>query len=137
MKIQQNPTVSIFMKIFGWEMTNFWLTENTFWWHWLMLISYLFGLLILKEHLMQGMYYGNTGCGIFKREAKLYTPSTLNVDLLPWHTQLIVFAENVKSWFKSWVFPFTFKAYTMPHTLNCMYISLFKFHIWIKIGIMS
>ena len=22
-----------------------------------------------------------------------------------WHTQLIVCAENVKSWFKSWVFP--------------------------------
>ena len=32
--------------------------------------------------------------------AKLYVPSTLNIDLILWHTQLIVCAENVKSWFK-------------------------------------
>ena len=32
---------------------------------------------------------------------KLYIPSTLNIDHLLWHTQLIVCAENVKSWFKS------------------------------------
>ena len=51
---------------------------------------------------------------------KLYIPSTLNIDLILWHTQLIVCAENVKSWFKSWVFPFTFQAYILPHTLNCM-----------------
>ena len=38
---------------------------------------------------------------------KLYTPSTLNIDLILWHTHLIVCAENVKSWFKAWVFPFT------------------------------
>ena len=57
--------------------------------------------------------------------------STLNIDLILWHTQLIVCAENIKSWFKSWIFPFTFQAYTMPHTLNCMYVSLFEFHIWI------
>ena len=44
--------------------------------------------------------------------AKLYTPSTLNIDLINWHIQLNVCAENVKSWFKSWVFPFTFQAYT-------------------------
>ena len=31
---------------------------------------------------------------------KLYTPSTLNIDLILWHTQWIVCAENVKSWFK-------------------------------------
>ena len=43
----------------------------------------------------------------------------------------IVCAENVKSWFKSWVFPFTFQAYIPPHTLNCMYDSLLEFHIWI------
>ena len=48
-----------------------------------------------------------------------------------WHTQLIVCAENVKSWFKSWVFPFTFQAYILPHTLNCMCVSLFKFHFGI------
>ena len=50
----------------------------------------------------------------------LYLPSTLNIDLLLWHTQLIVCAENVKSWFKSLVFPFTFQAYFLPHTLNCI-----------------
>ena len=68
--------------------------------------------------------------------AKLYTPSTLNIALIQcltwqWHTQLIMCAENVKSWFKSWGFPFTFQAYFLPHTLNCMCVSLFKFHIWI------
>ena len=56
------------------------------------------------------------------RKAKLYKyiQSTLNIDLILWHTQLIVCAENVKSWFKSWVFPFTFQAYILPNTLNCM-----------------
>ena len=63
--------------------------------------------------------------------AKLYIPSTLNIDLTLWHTQLIVFAENVKSWFKSWVFPFTFQASILPHTINCMCLSLFEFHTWI------
>ena len=65
------------------------------------------------------------------RTAKLYIPSTLNIGLTLWHTQLIVCAENVKSWFKSWVSPFTFQAYILLHTLNCMCDSLFKFHIWI------
>ena len=62
---------------------------------------------------------------------KLYTPSTLNIDLMVWHTQLIVRADNVKSWFKSRVFPLTFQAYILPHTLNCICDSLFKFHVWI------
>ena len=62
-------------------------------------------------------------------QTNLYIPSTLNIDLILWHKQLIVRAVNVKSWFKSWVFPFTFLAYTLPHTLNCMSVSLFKFHI--------
>ena len=65
----------------------------------------------------------------FILQAKLYIPSTLNIELILWHTQLIVCAENVKSWFKSWVFPFTFQAYILPHTLNCMSVGLFKFHI--------
>ena len=47
---------------------------------------------------------------------KLYIPSTLNIDLILWHTQLIVCAEIVKSWFKSWVFPFTFQGYILTHT---------------------
>ena len=29
-------------------------------------------------------------------------------------------------------FPFTFQAYILPHTLNCMCVSLLKFHIWIS-----
>ena len=33
--------------------------------------------------------------------------------------------------FKSWIISFTFQAYTLPHTLNCIFVSLFKFHIWI------
>ena len=64
---------------------------------------------------------------ILRKEAKLYIPSTLNIDLILWHTQLIVCAENVRSWLKSWVFPFTFQAYILPHTLNC--IRLLRFHI--------
>ena len=48
--------------------------------------------------------------------AKLYIPSTLNIDFILWDTQLIVCAENVKSW----VFPITFQASILPHTLNCM-----------------
>ena len=35
----------------------------------------------------------------FARRVKLYIPSTLNIDLILWHTQLIVCAENVKSWY--------------------------------------
>ena len=62
---------------------------------------------------------------------KLYIPSTLNIDFNLWHTQLIVWAENVKSCVKSWVFPFTFQAYILPHTLNCKCFSLLIFHIWI------
>ena len=69
-----------------------------------------------------------TSC-ILKWFPKLYIPSTLNIDLLLWHTQLIVCA--VKSWCKSLVFPVTFQAYFLPHTLNCMRVSLFEFHIWI------
>ena len=41
---------------------------------------------------------------------KLYIPSTLNIDLILYHTKLIVWAENVKSWLKSWVIYFTFQA---------------------------
>ena len=38
------------------------------------------------------VHYGNTGCGVFKRGSKLYISSTLNIDLILWHTQLIVCA---------------------------------------------
>ena len=62
---------------------------------------------------------------LFYPQAKLYIPSTP----ILWLTQLIVCAENVKAWFKSWLFPFTFQAYMLAHTLNCMCVSLFGFHI--------
>ena len=54
---------------------------------------------------------------------KLYIPSTLNFALILWHTKLILCAENDKSCFKSWLFPFTFQAYILPHTLNCMFVN--------------
>ena len=55
---------------------------------------------------------------------KLYIPSTLNIDLILWLTQLIVRAVK----FKSWVISFTFQAYTLPHTLSCICVSLFRFY---------
>ena len=73
--------------------------------------------------------YGGASYYVVLCRSKLYIPSTLNIDLILWHTQLIICAENVKSWFKSWVFPFTFQAYILPYILNCMCVSLFKFHI--------
>ena len=63
-------------------------------------------------------------------QSYLYTPNTLNIDLILLQTQLILCAENVKSWLKSWLFPFTFQAYILPHTLNYMRVSLFEFRIW-------
>ena len=54
-------------------------------------------------------------------EAKLYIPSTLNIDLILWHTQLIVCAEMLNQG--------SFQAYILTHTVNCMCVSLFKFHI--------
>ena len=74
-------------------------------------------------------FFSSTLTAFMMVQAKLNIPSTLNIDLILWHTQLIVCAENFKSWFKSWVFPFTFQAYILLHTLNCMCDSLFKFHI--------
>ena len=54
----------------------------------------------------------------FDSRAKLCIPSTLNIDLILWHIQLIVCAENIKSWFKSWAFHFTFQAFTLPHKFD-------------------
>ena len=81
-------------------------------------------LLLIFSTWNMHTYIGGVG-------AKLYIPSTLTIALILWHTSLIVCAENVKPWFKSWVLPFTFQAYILLHTLNCMWDSLFKFHIWI------
>ena len=33
--------------------------------------------------------------------------------------------------FKSWIYPFTFQAHILPHTLTCICVSLFKFQILI------
>ena len=85
----------------------------------------LFKWLDRWSRLDRGIYRRNVN-DLNKIKSKLYIPSTLNIDLILWNTQLIVCAENVKSW----VFPFTFQAYILPHTLNCMCASLFQFHIW-------
>ena len=59
-------------------------------------------------------------CMICRRKTwlflKFYIPSTLNIDLLLWHTQLIVCAENVKSWFKHRFFLSLFKRISCPYT---------------------
>ena len=95
------------------------------WWHFSMLPQ-AGNNLIGKSR--QGTYLNDVrvqrGLG-----AKFQIQSTLNIDLILWHTQLIMCAENVKSWFKSRVFPFTFQAHTLPHTFIC--VSLLKFHICI------
>ena len=39
---------------------------------------------------------------------------------------------NVKSWFKSWVTSFTFQAYILPHTLNLIFVGLFKSYLNFK-----
>ena len=46
-------------------------------------------------------------------------------------TSPVTKTAKTPKWFrlKPWVFPFTFQAYILPHTLNCMCFSLFKFHI--------
>ena len=62
-------------------------------------------------------------------EAKLYTPSTLNIDFIQWHTKLNVCAVKLITHDLIHDFHFTFQAYTLPHTLNCMRVSLFKLHI--------
>ena len=66
--------------------------------------------------------------GQFDMFPKLYTPSTPNIDLILWHTHWIVCA--VKSITHELIhdFHFTFQAYTLPHTLNGICVSLFKFH---------
>ena len=45
-----------------------------------------------KKPAGKALYYENMGCRVFKRGAKLYIPSTLNIALLQWHTHLNVCA---------------------------------------------
>ena len=59
---------------------------------------------------------------------KLYTPSTPNIDIILWHTHWIVCAVKLITHDLIHDFHFTFQAYTLPHTLNGMFVSLFKFH---------
>ena len=65
-------------------------------------------------------------CHQLRSLSKLYIPSTLNIDLILWHTQLCL-----QKMLNHSLNPFTFQAYILPHTLNCMCVSLFKSHIWI------
>ena len=63
---------------------------------------------------------------------KLYTPSTLNIDFKQWHTQLNVCAVKWITHDLIHDFHFTFQAYALPHTLNGIFVSLYKFHTWIS-----
>ena len=67
----------------------------------------------------------------FRFFAKLSTPSTLNIDFIQWHTQLIMCAVKWITHDLIHDFHFTFQAYALPHTLNGICVSLFKFHTWI------
>ena len=68
------------------------------------------GIFYCKRKIVNGVIM------FFMCWTKLYIPSTLNIDLILWHTQLIVCVENVKSWFKSWVFSFHFSSlYPAPY----------------------
>ena len=88
-------------------------------------------VLVYYSWLLNHMIYLKVMCydRIPTRNDQRFRPRTLKIDLILW--QLILWAENVKSWLKSWVFPFTFQVYILPNTLNCMCVSLFKFRIWI------
>ena len=95
------------------------LTEKMFPWltssmAWLLLLPASFGsLAYLLLQQTRKRVYSRSGAW---QAAKLYIPSTLNIDLILCHTQLIVCAENVKSR----VFSFTFQAYILPHPINCI-----------------
>ena len=72
----------------------------------------------------------------------LHIPSTLNIDLILWHTQLIVCAENVKSWFKSWVFLFTSQAYILGQrythrVLQTIQMKLILLFVWAELAVLG
>ena len=62
------------------------------------------------------------------KKAKLYIPSNLNIDFILLPTQLIVCACSKMLDYGSNHGLFL-SPYTLPYTLNCMSVSLFKFHI--------
>ena len=69
------------------------VASNNFFWH---IREFAAGIVCMSDQpFVRGSIVRN-----FNRESKLYIPSTLNIDLILWHTQLIVCAENVRSWFK-------------------------------------
>ena len=53
------------------------------------------------------------------------TQSTLNIDLILWHTQLNLSAKMLNHGLNP--FFFTLQAYILPHTLSCMFVSIFEF----------
>ena len=63
--------------------------------------------------------------------AKLYTPSTLNIDFIQWHTQLNVCAVKKITHDLIHDFHFTFQAYTL--TVNRIGDSDMKtvFNVWV------
>ena len=67
----------------------------------------------------------------FSGESKIYIPSTLE---LLWRTQLAYTIDCVCSKMSNHglnhgLLLFTFQPYNLPHTLNCICVSLFEFHI--------
>ena len=91
--------------------------------------KYFFKRLVVKYFLLQILYCFR----IFRVFSKLYTPSTLNIGFIQWHTQLIVCAVKWITHDLIHDFHFTFQAYTLPHTLNGICVSLFKFHMCISL----
>ena len=54
--------------------------------------------------LFQLFSHGSCFCMCTVLYSKSYIPSTLNIDLILWHTQVIVCAVNVKSWVISFTY---------------------------------
>ena len=73
------------------------------------------------------LFFTQFCAGFFLLTPKLYTYTKYSKHWPYNVAHTIDCARNVKSW----VFPFTFQAYILPHTLNCMCVSLLRFHIWI------
>ena len=63
---------------------------------------------------MVHLEYGNIGCRVFKRGAKLYIPGTLNIDLILWHTQLIVCSKMLNHGLNHGLFLSLFKLIPCP-----------------------
>ena len=89
---------------------NFVSSRNILYFYFKSIVTYMLQITVQTKNLFIMVWHKNASKWLRRGElgAKLYIPSTLNFDLILWHIQLIVWAENVKSWFKSWVFKLIF-----------------------------